>query len=433
MNRGSAYLDRRIMRPSNLHLSLRHLLVFVEVARSGTVNAAARNLHLSQPAATQAIRAVERYFGVQLFGRTNAGMTPTLAGQRCLERIERALAELRAGMVDLLPSSAARTERALTLAQLKGLIALVTYGSFRAAAKAMSIAVPTLYQATHTLQEASGINLLERTSCGLRPNLDGERLARHAGRALAELQQARDELGKLRREQGVRIVIGAMPLARSWLVPTAVLRFLSRYPMHTVEVLDGPYANLLRALRGGAADLLIGALRQPAPASDVVEEALFDDPLTLVVRAGHPLTRPRNAEIRQLRDYRWIAPPQGTPLRRHFESLFSEGGLPTGTIECNCLEAARATLLVSDRVMLLSARQVMADVNAGILATLPHPLGRVIRTIGLTLRIGWRPTEPQQELTDQLRLASREAPSEPCAADRGGQGLGRLAVVPSPG
>lgn len=406
------------MRLPNSHLSLRHLVVFVEVAHSGAVNAAARNLHLSQPAATQAIAAVERYFGVRLFGRTSAGMTPTVVGRRCLERIQRALTELRAGMQELLPSSALRTERALTLAQLEGLIALVTYGSFRAAAKALSIAVPTLHQAAHTLEEVSGTALLERTGFGLRPNRAGERLARYAGRALAELQQARDELGALQGDERGRTVIGAMPLARGGLVPNAVLQFLSRYPMHTVEVLDGPYETLLRALRGGAADVLIGALRQPAPASDVFEEALFDDPLTLVVRFGHPLTRVTQAKLSQLRHYPWIAPRHGTPLRRHFESLFADIGLPTGTIECNCLEAARATLLGSDRVMLLSARQVMADVNAGVLATLPHPLGRVVRTIGLTFRAGWQPTEPQRVLTDLLRLNSREERPEPVAADR---------------
>ena len=406
------------MRLPNSHLSLRHLVVFVEVARSGAVNAAARNLHLSQPAATQAIAAVERYFGTRLFGRTSAGMTPTLVGRRCLERIQRALAELRMGMAELLPSSAVRTERALTLAQLEGLIALVRYGSFRAAARALNIAVPTLHQAAHTLQQVSGTTLLERTSFGLRPNRDGERLARHAGRALAELQQARDELAAMEGDERGRTVIGAMPLARSGLVPNAVLQFLSQYPMHTVEVLDGPYETLLRALRSGSADLLIGALRQPAPASDVVEEALFDDPLTLVVRARHPLTRARGGALSQLRRYPWIAPRQGTPLRRHFESLFADTGVPTGTIECNCLEAARAALLGSDRVMLLSARQVMVDVTAGVLATLPHPLGRVVRTIGLTFRAGWQPTGPQQALTDLLRLASRDALPQPRMADR---------------
>ena len=405
------------MRLLHSHLSLRHLVVSGEVARSGAVNAAARSLHLSQPAATQAVAAVERYFGMRLFDRTSAGMTPTLVGRRCLERIERALGELRGAMAELPLSSAVRSERRLNLAQLEALIALAKHGSFRAAAKALGVAVPTLHQAARTLEQIGGTALLERTSFGLRLNRDGERLARHAGRALSELQQARDELGALHGEERGRTVIGAMPLSRSGLVPGAVLQFMARHPLHTVEVLDGPYETLLRALRGGSADVLIGALRQPAPASDVVEEPLFDDPLTLVVRAAHPLTRGAAPELSQLRQYPWIAPRLGTPLRQHFEDLFAGSGLPcpTGTIECNCPIAARVILQGSDRVMMLSARQVMGDVAAGVLATLPHPLGLVVRTIGLTVRVGWQPTEPQQMLLNLLRLAGRDASLEPGA------------------
>jgi len=425
------------MRVHHGHLSLRHLVVFREVAHSGAVNAAARSLYLSQPAATQAIAAVERYFGVRLFDRTSAGMTPTLVGRRCLERIERALAELSAAMGQLLPSTAGRTERALNLGQLEALIALVKHGSFRAAAKALGIAVPTLHQAARALEQVSGTTLLERTSFGLSLNRDGERFARHAGRALAELQQARDEFSALHCDGRGRTVIGAMPLSLSRLVPSAVLQFMARYPLHTIELLNGPYETLLRALRDGSADVLIGALRQPAPANDVVEEPLFDDPLTLVMRAGHPLTRCGTVDPSQLRQYPWIAPRHGTPLRQHFETLFAGLGTPcpTGTIECNSQVAASAILQSSDHVMLLSERQVMADVAAGVLATLPHPLGRVVRTIGLTLRVGWRPTEPQQVVLDLLRHAGQYSPLEAAAlpkrrtSHRGSRALAAAAGV----
>ena len=383
-------------------------MVFAEVAHSGAVNAAARNLHLSQPAATQAIAAVERYFGGRLFDRTSCGMSPTLAGRRCLAHIERALAELHGAMVGLLSACALRTERSLSLGQLEALIALVRYGTFRAAAQALGVAVPTLHQAVRRLEQISGMALLERSGFGLRLNCDGERLASHAGRILSELLQAREELRALQGEERGRTVIGAMPLSRSGLVPSAVLQFMEHYPLHTVELLDGPYETLLRALRGGSADVLIGALRQPAPASDVFEEPLFDDPLTLVVRAGHPLTRGPVPDLSQLLRYQWIAPRLGTVLKRHFEALLagSDVPAPTGTIECNCLVAARAILQDSDRVMLLSARQVMPDVISGVLATLPHPFGQVVRTIGLTLRVGWQPTEPQRALLQLLRLAA---------------------------
>jgi len=46
--------------------NLGHLRVFWEAARLGGVSSAARAVHLSQPAVTQAIHAVERVIGAQL-------------------------------------------------------------------------------------------------------------------------------------------------------------------------------------------------------------------------------------------------------------------------------------------------------------------------------------------------------------------------------
>jgi DNA-binding transcriptional LysR family regulator len=103
-------------------------------------------------------------------------------------------------------------------------------------------------------------------------------------------------------------------------------------------------------------------------------------------------------------------------LRRHFDGLMARFPQPppAAPIESNSLVAARAILLASDRAMLLSAHQVEQDVMTGQLVTLPHPLGRVVRPIGLTMRRDWFPTEVQRELLQHIRrqgrLASAAAP-----------------------
>lgn len=85
-------------------------------------------------------------------------------------------------------------------------------------------------------------------------------------------------------------VIGAMPLGRSFIVPEPVLRFAALRPSHQISILDGPYESLLDALRHGRADVLVGALRESVPGG-VVQELLFEDPLAIIVRKGHPLAR----------------------------------------------------------------------------------------------------------------------------------------------
>lgn len=391
--------------------NLRHLLALAQVARTGSVSAAARVVHLSQPAVTQAVASLERAMSATLFERGSQGMRPTAAGARVAGRAERALDQIREGIEEALRASrppGAEPLRAITTAQLEALVGVVEQGAFGRAARASGVARTTVHRAARQLERVLGVPLFEPTSHGLRPTREAERLALRARLAATELEQARAEVADLAGRDGGATVIGAMPLARSVVVPDAVLAFASRRPRHRIAILDGPYESLLEALRRGRADLLVGALRETVPA-DVRQDHLFDDLLAIVVRAGHPLTRAgRRPNPAALARYPWIAPRVGSPLRHHYEQLLGSAG-STGAepVECNSLVAARALLVASDRVMLLSALQVHHEQAVGQLVALPHPFGDVRRRIGLTLRRDWQPTAAQAELLATLQSAAK--------------------------
>ncbi len=78
------------------------LATFLGVHRAGRISAAARALHLSQPAVTAQIRRLEGVLGVPLFTRSVRGVSPTEAGDRlarhalAIERlVEQAVADVR--------------------------------------------------------------------------------------------------------------------------------------------------------------------------------------------------------------------------------------------------------------------------------------------------------------------------------------------------
>jgi len=70
-------------------MNLRHLSVFHGVAKAGSVNAAARLLHTSQPAVSRELRTLEERLGVPLFDRLPRGMRLTEAGRLLLSYAER--------------------------------------------------------------------------------------------------------------------------------------------------------------------------------------------------------------------------------------------------------------------------------------------------------------------------------------------------------
>jgi DNA-binding transcriptional LysR family regulator len=61
-------------------MELRELAVFVAVVEEGGLSAAARRLHVSQPALSQTISGLERELWVQLLKRSSMGTRPTEAG-----------------------------------------------------------------------------------------------------------------------------------------------------------------------------------------------------------------------------------------------------------------------------------------------------------------------------------------------------------------
>ena len=74
------------------------LRAFLAVVDHGSVRGAARALHMTQPAVTQAIKELEAIAGVQLFHRGTTGVTPTIFGHALDKRARLICAEIdRAG------------------------------------------------------------------------------------------------------------------------------------------------------------------------------------------------------------------------------------------------------------------------------------------------------------------------------------------------
>jgi len=398
-------------------LNLRHMRAFCEVARCGGISAAAANVHLSQPAITQAVAKLERSLQVTLFARSSTGMTTTEAGALLLRRGERALDLIKMGAQLCQNASEARRAKAfsnldqhITNSQLRALLAVSECGNFSLAARSVGTSQPSLHRLARDLEQLSGVPLFTKVAQGVELTPPAVNLARHARLAFAEFQQAFEELDATRGVDSARIMVGALPLLRSSILPGAINALARVRPDVQVGVIDGPYDDLLHGLRHGALDLIVGALRIPAPIGDVVQETLFHDRLAVVGRNGHPLSGRGAVSVRDLADYPWVIPRRGPPTREHFDALFREAGLapPKGLVESSSLILIRGLLLGSDRLTLVSAHQIQHEERMGTLQRLPLDLDHTARPIGTTLRRGWHPTATQRLFLDLLRNAVQE-------------------------
>ena len=384
--------------------NLRHLRIFLAGCDTASISRAAALCNVSQPAVTQVIGKLERVAGQPLFLRRPRGMFMTAAGQALAGRVTRAFAYLDRALGDLNP----RLRLTATAAQLQALIAMREAENFTLAARRQGLAHPPVHRAVTQLVQEAGRPLFERTSYGMIATRPAHALAQAARLAFAELEQAEADLADMLGREVGRIVVGAMPLSRSHILPRTIARFRVGRPTLPVKALDGPYDDLMAGLRRGEVDFLVGALRDPAPIGDIEQERLFDDVLVMVARPDHPLAREDALALDDLARFPFVVSTEGTPTRRAFDRLFERAGCrPQSLIETGSMILMRELMRISDHIGCISRLQVEAELALGAMIVLPFAMEDTARPIGLTLRSGWVPTAAQREFLDALRSVAR--------------------------
>jgi DNA-binding transcriptional LysR family regulator len=331
-----------------------------------------------------------------LFRRTPRGLFPTEAGAVLGERVRRAL-----GLLDpALDAVAPRLRLTATVSQLEALVAMRETENFTLAARRLGIAQPTVHRAITQLEQEAGRTLFERTARGMLVTKAAQPLAQAARLAFAELDQAEADIAEMTGREVGRIVVGAMPLSRSSVLPATIVGFRRIRPTLPILVLDGTYDELLAGLRRGEIDLLIGALRDPAPVGDIEQRLLFHDDLVLVARPGHPILSASAVTPARLAAYPWVVNRTGTPIRAYFDRLFEDSAAPRSIVDSGSVILMRELLTASDHLGCTSRLQ--AEAEGGTLAILPYAMPGTVRPIGLTQRAGWLPTSAQRDFVAML-------------------------------
>src|SRR3546814_15653966 len=115
---------------------------------------------------------------------------------------------------------------------------------------------------TDTLFPYTTLFRSERRGRGLALTEAGRRTARGFRLARAELEAGLSEVGRLEGREAGRVAIGAMPLSRARLLPGAVMALHRQWPDETIEIVEGPHAELLEPLSDGAPELMNGPMRE---------------------------------------------------------------------------------------------------------------------------------------------------------------------------
>jgi len=308
--------------------------------------------------------------------------------------------------------------------QLMLLLHLDEQRSVLRAAEAANMTQPAASKLLSEMENLLGVALFERHARGVEPTAYGELLIRRARSALSELARARDEISALRSGRLGSAAIGTVVNPGTNLVPMAINAVKRDYPDVQIRIEMDYSRPLVSKLLDGQLDIVVGRIMDPEVAGDLLFEPLADEPHSVIVRAGHPLTRRRRITHADLVAYGWIVPPAASVLRTRLDAAFLEHGLqpPQNIVETSSLPVITNLLRESDLLTALPIEAVAAYVQSRQLAALPIALGVRMQEFGIIRRRDQQLTPAAERVFQALHAAARElyakAPVERTAAAR---------------
>ncbi len=398
---------------SALAINLRHLRALTAVAEAGSIAGAAEGLFRVSSAVTRSIAELEAALGRPLFERRARGMALNAYGELALARARRIEREFEAARTQLLARGGIGVRadvQSLFASILNGrrlavVASLAEKRNMPTVAREFGITQPAISVALKDLETGLGVPLFQRSARGLVPTPAGEIVAFHFKRVLAELRHILPDIAASEGVLQGSIHVGALPLGRTLVLPLAIAALLAEHPGLHVATVESPYEVLAASLRSGDIDFILGALRSGSGVADLQQEVLFQDRISSICRAGHPLTRIPRIDFAALRQARWALSRPGSPSRELLESFFSAAGqeAPVPAVETGDLAVLRGLLLESDMVTAISAHQLRYEIRDGSLVVLDFPLERTRRDIGLTQRSGCFPSPGARALMQKIR------------------------------
>jgi DNA-binding transcriptional LysR family regulator len=208
--------------------------------------------------------------------------------------------------------------------RLNHVVAVAHGGSFTKAAEIVGVTQSGITKSIADLERELGFAIFFRTSRGALLTEEGRDFVERAERLLDDarslLQGSRERgdpyAGPLR--------VGVCPASLEWLLGEPLAALLARHPGIRYEIIGSSFERMIRLLRNGSVDVVLGFDAAFAEWSDVRREPVATMQGVLFVRKDHPLLALERVRTQDLADFDFITPsdsrPYGMVIREIYES-----------------------------------------------------------------------------------------------------------------
>jgi molybdate transport repressor ModE-like protein len=247
-------------------------------------------------------------------------------------------------------------------------------GSFNRAAAELRLTPSAVSQQISALERTLGTAVVRRSTRGVELTAAGRVLAEAGDAIAAELSYAEHEISRLADARTEHLTVATFTSGGQRLLPAALTRFTAERPGVELTVLETEPEDSLPLVRAGAADLALAyhfdgpPPVRPGDRSGLVWTPLLDDPMWIVLPAGHHLAGRDSLAIADLAGERWVLGclSMGDTLE-HYAAL---AGFEVRTA-CRGTDYVFAQSLVRAAVGISMIPQVALTADQGGLVTIP--------------------------------------------------------------
>lgn len=299
--------------------------------------------------------------------------------------------------------------RQLKPAQLRLLAELGQSGALGLAAVQLGIAQPAASRLLAEMEALIGVPLRERQGRGLRLTAVGQVLARRAARVQIELSDAAREMAEAASGLSGTVRVGAVTGPALSLVLPALTELQRAHPDFRAEVTVSTSIHLCDELRHGHLDF---ALARLAPGERLLEaQEIGTEPLSLVVRRGHPLLLLPRITPDDLLRYDWVLGDDQTLLTQTVLTRLAELRMPIPHRRISTSSFLFTLALLNQTNAIAPLATPVVDSLSGNpsvpFVSLPIDLGLTVASFGIATRGGAQLTPSAQRLVDAILALSR--------------------------
>ncbi len=219
-------------------------------------------------------------------------------------------------------------------------VAVVEEGGFSAAGEKLNMVQPAVSISVRRLEESVRVQLLNRSTQGVRPTKEGEIFLSYARSILRQMGEVSTHLKDLQSLSAGHVTIGAPSVTMAYFVPKLTAEFLAHHPAINLRASVGPSEIVINRVR--MREVEVGFIAGGLVADDLEQHRIWNEPLMCCVSEASPLAGERSISWRALLMHPLAIFPRGYNQRTLIDGVAQSLGLALN----NHIESESAELLM---------------------------------------------------------------------------------------